>query len=421
VIDPVVCAGDPTQSYALYIPKRGNGSPLPVVYFFDSHGVGALPLNKYRMLADTYGFILVGSNNSKNGNDWGVTEKIWGQLFEDTRSRLKINAGRIYTCGFSGGAKVASYVAIQHTVVKGVIANGAGLPDGVTASDLGFSFTAIAGEGDMNMTDLLALNDELDKTRTRHRIILFDGKHEWAPVTVMNMAFAGLQFDAMSQSLIPRDGTFIAEYVTDSKRRVGVGQQSHRLIRVWRECQLTVSFLNGLTTDVAWFRDKAAVLGRDPEFRRQQNEEAHFLSIEQQTKSEYMEHFQAGMPYWSKTIGDLEARGGTKTVESGMYQRLLAWLSLAFYSLSNRAIGEGQNAEARHFVDLYEMADPGNSEAWYFSAILRARDGDATGAQTDLLKAVANGFRDKDRLAQQQEFQKLAGKLDLSGIKSRMR
>ncbi|WP_431215405.1 hypothetical protein ACQ86N_12320 [Puia sp. P3] len=114
VTDPVVCKADPAQSYALYIPVKGNAAAMPVVYFFDPHGSGSLPLNKYRQLAETYGFILVGSNNSKNGNDWSATEKVWQSLATDTKSRLKIDAGRVYTCGFSGGAKVASFVAIQH-------------------------------------------------------------------------------------------------------------------------------------------------------------------------------------------------------------------------------------------------------------------------------------------------------------------
>src|ERR1700761_2790973 len=107
IVDKIVCGADASQSYALYIPVRGDMQPLPVVYFFDSHGVGSLPLRKYKTLADTYGFILVGSNNSKNGNDWTATETIWNRLFEDTRKRLKIDEHRIYTCGFSGGAKVA--------------------------------------------------------------------------------------------------------------------------------------------------------------------------------------------------------------------------------------------------------------------------------------------------------------------------
>ena len=88
-----------------------------------------MPLKKYKALADKYNFVLIGSNNSKNGNDWKTTENIWQNLFNDTQSRLILNRDRIYTCGFSGGAKVASYIALHHNEVKAVIAGGAGLPD----------------------------------------------------------------------------------------------------------------------------------------------------------------------------------------------------------------------------------------------------------------------------------------------------
>ena len=87
------------------------------------------PLNKYKSLADVYNFILIGSNNSKNGNDWPTAENIWNILFDDSQKRFKINTNRIYVCGFSGGAKVATYIALNHNEIKGVIANGAGLPD----------------------------------------------------------------------------------------------------------------------------------------------------------------------------------------------------------------------------------------------------------------------------------------------------
>ena len=203
VIAHVFCKANAAQSYALYIPAKGNNEALPVIYFFDPHGDGSLPLIKYKALADMYDFILIGSNNSKNGNDWPTTENIWSTLFDDSQKRLKINTNRIYTCGFSGGAKVAGYVALNHNEVKGVIANGAGLPDATPAGNFHFSFTAIAGEGDMNMTDLVAISNDLDKTQTRHRIIFFDGKHEWAPENTMNIAFAGLQLDAMHEKLIP--------------------------------------------------------------------------------------------------------------------------------------------------------------------------------------------------------------------------
>src|SRR5689334_1634716 len=73
----VTCRTDAAQSYALYIPIRGNKVALPIIYCFDPHGDGALPLKKYKALAEAYGFMLAGSNNSKNGNDWPTTEHIW--------------------------------------------------------------------------------------------------------------------------------------------------------------------------------------------------------------------------------------------------------------------------------------------------------------------------------------------------------
>src|SRR6476660_6415466 len=50
VISPVFCRADAAQSYALYIPAGGNNKILPVIYFFDPHGNGSLPLKKYRSL-----------------------------------------------------------------------------------------------------------------------------------------------------------------------------------------------------------------------------------------------------------------------------------------------------------------------------------------------------------------------------------
>src|SRR5437763_13221051 len=72
VIDHVACKTDAAQSYALYIPVEGDKKALPVIYFFDPHADGSLPLKKYKALADQYNFILIGSNNSKNVNDWST-------------------------------------------------------------------------------------------------------------------------------------------------------------------------------------------------------------------------------------------------------------------------------------------------------------------------------------------------------------
>ena len=91
-----------------------------------------------------------------------------------------------------------------------------------------------------------------------------------------------------------------------------------------------------------------------------------------------------------------------------MYQRLLAYLSLAFYSISNQLINANENNVARHFVELYKRADATNTEAWYFSAILDVREGHTPEAEKDLGRAIQYGFRDRKRLTQQIEFKGIA-------------
>jgi len=83
-------------------------------------------------------------------------------------------------------------------------------------------------------------------------------------------------------------------------------------------------------------------------------------------------------------------------------------------------INSNENIEATHFVDLYKMVDPTNSEAWYFSAILHARSGQAQATENDLLRAAVTGFKDKDRMLRQPEFKNLPHPINFSRIEGRM-
>ena len=419
IISPVYCKNDASQSYALYIPKKGKNEALPVIYFFDPHGSGIFPLNKYKALADRYGFIFIGSNNSKNGNDGAMTEKIWNILVADTKARLKINHDRMYACGFSGGGKVACYVALQHPEIKGIIANGGALREITTASGFQFSFTAIAGEGDMNMTDLVSINRNLRNT-TRHRIIFFEGKHEWAPGNTMSLALSGLQFDAMDKKLIALDEGLIRNYADSSRKKITAFLEANNYFKAEAECQLSISFLDGLNKEVNWFKQEDERLKNNATFEKQLKTQQHWLATEETRKNEFMKRFeQIDVGFWNQTASDLKRKAALHSDEGAMNERLLAYLSLAFYSFSNQLIAANRNQDAQYFVDLYKMVDPSNSEAWYFSAILDARNNNVRAAENDLLKAVSNGFTDKDRMRQQTEFRTV--QVNFSGIESKMK
>ncbi|OQP41071.1 hypothetical protein A4H97_15855 [Niastella yeongjuensis] len=420
VIDTITCVADAEQSYAAYIPAIGNKKALPVIYFFDPHASGALPLEKYKALADKYGFLLIGSNNSKNGNDWQVTDAIWQILSADTKQRFKIDQQRIYTAGFSGGAKVAGFAALNHAEIKGVIANGAGLPDGAEVSNYAFSFTGIAGEGDMNMSDLVAVSAALDKTNTPHRLMLFNGKHEWAPEKTMDIAFAGFQFDAMRKKQLPVNTTLINSFVADSKIAVDIYTKENNLLKAVAECTLASNLLSGLSSEAAFFSKKATSLMNQQAFKEQNQERQQLLQEEATIKANYMQQFNGGdVEYWKKEVADLQTKAKSPTARGAMYQRLLAYLSLAFYSFSNQLVGNHRDVGAEYYVNLYKLVDPTNSEAWYFSAILHARLNDMAAVEADLLKAVEYGFNDKARLHAQNDF---AGRpINFAKIESLMR
>jgi len=68
VISNVSCKKDYIQNYALYLPSYySEDKKWPVVCAFDSHGKGLLPVELFKDEAEKYGYIILGSNNSKNG------------------------------------------------------------------------------------------------------------------------------------------------------------------------------------------------------------------------------------------------------------------------------------------------------------------------------------------------------------------
>ncbi|HYE75428.1 MAG TPA: hypothetical protein VEF04_18935, partial [Blastocatellia bacterium] len=111
VIDRIACLADPSQSYALYLPANyTEARKWPILYGFDPGGRGNQVVELFKEAAEKYGWIVVGSNNSRNGP--GVPLSTILQAFwNDTQTRFAIDERRVYATGMSGGARVASSFA----------------------------------------------------------------------------------------------------------------------------------------------------------------------------------------------------------------------------------------------------------------------------------------------------------------------
>jgi len=423
--EKVACKGQPGKSYALFIP--GNTSlpdPLqsgkeeihkrvyPVMIVFDPHGNGVFPLTLYKDLAEKYGFILFGSNDSKNGLPAEEIKSIIDALMNEVHIAYPVDTNRIYLLGFSGGARVAAMAAMYQVQVKGVIGCGAGLGGTEQPIRYKFDYFGIAGTADFNMSEMLQLEEPLSRAGFRHFIMTFPGVHAWPSTEVMEDAFRWITLNSMKDGLLKKEDRFISGVKTVLGDRINAATNNHMLITADDECRKAISFLEGLVS-VDSIKSELQALEKLHEYQSQVAYRKKIMKMEEEEKQELMQALQAeNLTWWKVKITNYELRitndigrdKKTDPEDTLKNRRLMAFLSLYCYMNANAAIARQNVNAAVKIIAIYEMADKGNPEPNYMRATLFARQSESEGAFAQLKIAIDKGFNDKHRLNSQQEF-----------------
>ena len=205
IIDSVYVSKGSKESYALYIPNQFDNSKLsPIVFIFEPMARGKIGIHPFIKAAEEYGYILVCSNNSRNG-PFNQNFKIANRLFEKVFSDFSIDPKRIYTAGFSGGARLASTIAILTQQIQGVIACGAafssyqiGFPDTID-----FSYAAIIGDEDMNLLEMYKTKDYITELKVSNQLFVYEMNHKWPSQDQTLFAFDWLEIEAYRKAIIP--------------------------------------------------------------------------------------------------------------------------------------------------------------------------------------------------------------------------
>ncbi len=216
--DRVVATADPSQSYALYLPSGYTPAhSWPVVYCFDPGARGRVPVERFQEAAEKYGYILAGSNNSRNGPTELALQAIRA-MWRDTHDRFSIDDRRVYAAGLSGGARVSFQIGLASDQFAGLIASAAGPPTGIDVKSIRFAVFGTTGIDDFNYPELKRLDRDLDASHAPHYLAVFEGGHEWPPAFVAVEAFEWLGAQAMRQGLRPKDDALLAR-VTERERK----------------------------------------------------------------------------------------------------------------------------------------------------------------------------------------------------------
>ncbi len=416
---------DTALSYALYLPSGySNDSTYPLMYAFDPSGSGKIPLNLYKELADKYGYILVGSNNSKNGMTWQETKIVTEKLFVDVQSRLPVNLQRIYLLGFSGGARVAHGLAGITGMVNGVIACGAAAPAGGTKNPRkNFTFIALIGDKDLNYSevkkyDLLEMTDH----QAKHMLITFDGKHEWPSASVMNEGMLWMELNEMRKTPSYKKESMISASFDSIPKQLDLLLKEGKNYEAFLLTKKTINFYEGLA-NLAPFYDAYKKLGIDPEINQRLKGEERIWKKEESLKQEYAKPAETeSVEWWKKEVSSLgqKIRTEKNRDEALVYERILEYLSLYMYSQVNNSLSQNNFDAAERYSKIYVTVDPDNSEAWYLSARIAAMKSDGTRALQFLKKAEEHGFKDKSRLDSDVVFSTIRNSVEFRELEKRM-
>lgn len=403
----VQCATDSSQSYALFLPPQyEKGKPSPVLILFDPSGNGLLPVNLFSDEAARSGFIIAGSNNSKNGMPFNQTTAIYRNLLSDLTSRFTIGKKAIYLGGFSGGSRVAGGAAITEGGVAGVIGCGAGL-NNTNSKPVGpFSYLAVVGNQDFNYAEMLQLDESLDYAGYQHHLLVFDGIHQWPPKSIIPEIFTWLRFDAMRQQAIPADRNEINLFVEKNDKKASDFESVGNLPGQQDTYIKMMHFLQGLT-DVTPLQSEIARLAGAKKVIALRKLQKELLGKEKELQNQYSSQLQIQTTDWWKTEATRLRALSVKAGDSAMnqvYKRVLGFLSLDCYMYANNALKQSNLDAANRCIEIYRLVDPTNPEHRYMAAKVAALNHNPDALISALKQAFNLGFKDIKRIQSDADF-----------------
>ena len=426
VIDSIR-VGTTSETYALYLPNSFDHNTLSaIVFIFDPGGRGKTGILPFESSAEKYNYILICSNNSKNG-PFSTNFKIIDRLFESVFSTFNIDENRIYTAGFSGGSRLASAIAVLTGQIQGVIACGAGFSSEsshVPMSKEPFSYVGLVGERDMNYYEMFEVHDWLNRFQIDHEIFTFDGDHRWPTGKEIEKAFDWLELQAYKRYLKDRDHAITAQIFKSTLDRANSFYKEQHYLRssweyerIWRNFASIYS-LDSIRKKLIKIKNTSAYSLELKQFKELKLEENKIKSVfsDRFNKELHGERIPTKFKWWEKKIADLEFEidASNDISRTNMLKRIRYAIYAMVIENSYIFFNLKQFEKAHYCHHLAALLSPDRSLIFYFLsrdyAILDEKDK----CIAYLKLAISKGLSNKKIIKDSEPFQKY---LDLEEMK----
>ena len=351
ILDSIGVADRQEETFALYLPQGYDPAvPAPVVFIFDPAARGRHAVEFFIPSAEQYGYILVCSNQTRNG-PYQQNFAIANRLFTEVFSRFQIDPQRVYTAGFSGGSRLAASIAILTKQIQGVVACGAGLASGSAYLQLSepynFSYAGLVGNEDMNYREMINTRNWLSRLNVRNELFQFAGDHKWPPSEELLVAFDWLQLEVFRKGLAPVDTQQVRSIYEKYSRRALNLEASGEPLRAHDEyARLVRNF--GPYVGLEDIVGRQGQLVQSKDYRKAKQAWETSQAMEDTLVSRYSDRLYRDIPghsagsqaWWHREIGKLEAkRQKADPEQKRMLQRVLNTIwAMAHFRATDDAI-----------------------------------------------------------------------------------
>ena len=408
MIPKIICTGNPQQSYALYLPSTYSpDKSWPIIYAFDPGARGEIAVDAIREAAEKSGYIVVASNNSRNGEE-AVSTQALRAIWDDTQQRFSINERRRYFAGMSGGARLAVAFAIScNGCVAGVIANAAGFPPGMKPSAaLKFAYFAAVGDADFNFLEFYDLRSELEESGMQFRIRPFEGAHGWAPPEVWQEALNWMDLQAIRAGSLNADNARVKELFDAAMQRANRLLSQNDFLEAFREYQFTVKDFSGLTS-IAAAEKEIKDLAPDKRLKNARKQETAVAEDQRRIisrPSQQMQYLAAGnlspedfmalRSNLAALLRQTQGKGAEKDSHLIPTRRALSGLVVEAFEGGQFAIAQKKYDIALLFFDLAVSGSDNPGWAYVQRARVYAITSDKKHMLVELKQASSDGYHD---------------------------
>ena len=424
VVESVPALKDPKQTYALYLPS--NYTPArrwPTLYCFDPIARGSVPVKLFSEAAERFGWVVVGSNNSRNGPIKPSVEAAFAMI-EDTQARINVDGVRLYAAGFSGGARQAVWIDnLCNHCLAGVIASGAGYPPELKpAAPVTFAFFGVAGTDDFNFPEVKSLDAALAGLGASHRFESFDGGHAWPTPELAAAAVEWMELQAVKSGRRQKDEAFLSgvwERRLAGARRLEADAKSYAAFTAYEN--LAADF-RGLRDDsqIGEVEKRASALAASKEVKAALKDESEQARLQQRLAAELFElaarrggeldvSAQAAHDFRQKVEAlraksKAEADSGERRVARRVLNQVMGYYYETAANLRQR---RARPAEVVAALEVASEVASRSPQIFYELAVAYAENSDKKNALAALRKAFELGFKDTSALEREPALQTL--------------